>query len=397
MKPLMHPLTQMLLIAIFLLIGCKDKDLILDKPGNGPKPTPPASHKVLLSVDALPGETTVVNDLFAIISITNGQDQPVLSNHKVTLQHNGRYSTDTITLASGSYKISKFIIVDKNGIPRFATPFSGSQMGSQVQHPLSISFALPKPAVSTIAIDVLRVPAGADPQMWGYPAGAFNLPSSGDPDDNDPNAFTKIKVRPLIKVGDVVYDSIPVAFTLTSWNASGQPTVTNIAFAAGTNEVRLPKSAIRYDLQVNKWGITDVLSLQKEDVQEGALYQLGGSKEAKKLQWELGYKMVNGAWIAESKKVYQYDGSRLAKIIHQRKRSDNSIYVHRTEYFTYNSIGKVVMIVIKGENDAIISETNFNYAQDGKIAGMQQKEGAAQTTAQVSYTSGPGGTGISQA
>ena len=132
MKPLMHPLTQLLLIALFILIGCKDKDLILERPGNNPKPLPTASTKVLLTVENLPGETSMVNELFAMVTIVNELNQPVVTNQKVALNHFDKYVTDTLTLASGQYKISRFIIVDKNGHTRFATPVSGSEMAGQV-------------------------------------------------------------------------------------------------------------------------------------------------------------------------------------------------------------------------------------------------------------------------
>ncbi len=400
MKPLMQPLPQLLLIVLFLLIGCKDKDLIMERPGGGAQqPVPPASTKVVLTLDALPGETNIVNELFALISISNEKDQPVVLNQKMALQHDGKYVTDTITLTSGQYKINKFLIVDKSGFTKFATPLTGSEMGGQVQHPLAISFTLPKPTVSAIAIDVLRIAPGAQPEKYGYPAGAFNLPATQEPDETeipDPNPFIKIKVRPLIKIGDVVYDSIPVNFILTSWNAAGQPTVVHLNLPAGTNEVSLPKSAVRYDLLVSKWGTTDELSLQKEDVNEGAIYTLGGSKAAKKLKSELGFKMVKGAWVAETKNVYEYDGAgRLMKVLYHRKRTDNTPYIHATEYLDYNNMGKVEKIVKKDESNQLLSETTFQYAADGKIINMLQKQGSLQTVANVSYHSRPGSTGIS--
>lgn len=396
MKPLIQPLTQLLLIALFILVGCKDKDLILERPGNNPKPLPAASTKVLLTVESLPGEAAVVYDLFAMVTLVNELNQPVITNQKIALHHDGKYITDTLTLTSGQYKISRFTIVDKNGITRFATPLSGSEMAGQVQQPLYISFALPKPTVSTIAIDVLRIAAGAQPQQYGYPEGAFNLPAGDVPDETEGNSFIKIKVRPLVKIGDIVYDSIPVAFTLTSWNAAGQPTVTQVNFTPGTNEVSLPKAAVRYDLQVSKWGTVDELSLQKADVQEGTVYSLGGSKSAKMLKSELGFKWVKDAWVAETKKTFEYDGGgKLQKIILQRKRADNTPYVHSTEYFNYNALGKVASVEKKDESNTVISESTFSYAADGKLTGMQQKEGSAQTTASLSYSSRPGSTGIS--
>jgi len=397
MKLQLHPLNQLLLLALLLLIGCKDKDLILEKPGTGPKPTPTTSTKVVFSVESLPGETSIVNELFALVSIENSQNQPVVTNQKLALHHEGKYVTDTLTLSGGAFKITRFLIVDKNDVTRFVTPLAGSQMGAQVRYPLAVAFALPKPAPTNITLDVLRIEASAQPEKYGYPAGAFNLPSSnGDDGETDPTPFIKIKVRPLIKIGDVVYDSIPVAFTLTSWNAAGQPTLVRTNLVPGTNEISLPKAAVKYDLQVAKWGTVDELQLQKADVQEGALYTLGGSKSAKKLTSELSSKWINGAWLAESKKTFEYNGAgKLVKIIQLRKRADNSNYVHSTEYFTYNALGKIASVIKKDENNNVVSESAFTYAADGKLTGIKQKEGSTQTTASLNYSSRPGGTGIS--
>lgn len=163
---------------------------------------------------------------------------------------------------------------------------------------------------------------------------------------------------------------------------------------AGLSEISLPKAATRYDLQVAKWGTVDELSLQKGDVQEGAVYTLGGSKEAKKLSSEINYKMVNGAWVAEQKITYQYENSKLKKIIYQRKCADNSVFVHTTEDFTYNSNGWVEQIVKKNEANQVMMETSFNYNQSGKIVSMQQKEGDKLTIASVTYVGRTGRNGI---
>lgn len=397
MKRLLQPLTNLMLFALFMLIGCKDKDLIIERPGGRPQPVP-ASTKVVVTLESLPGETDVATDLFAVITVVDQQNQPVLTNKKVALNHDGNYVTDTLTLLKGQYKISRFLVVDKNNVTRFATPIAGSEMSGQVQHPLYISFTLPQPTASKIALDVLRLAAGAQPEKYGYPAGAFNLPNTQDPDETetpDPNPFIKIKVRPLIKIGDIVYDSVPVAFTLTSWNAAGQPTVSNLNLAPGTNEISLPKAAVKYDLQVKKWGTVDELSLLKQDVEEGAIYALGGSKAAKKLKSEILLKMVKGAWVAESRNVFEYDANgKLLKVLQQRKRADNSIYVHTTDYFSYNAAGQVEKIIKKDESNHVVKENVFSYNQEGKISSMLQKEGAAQTSANVTYTGRPGSTGI---
>ena len=391
MKPKLNSFFNLLLVIALLLASCNDKD-ILEKPGGG-KPQPPVNNKVVFTLEALPGETGIVANLSALVTIENSQNEAVILNQKLALQFDGKYVSDTLTLAGGDYKVTRFMLVDAANKTRFVTPVANSEMGGQVQKPLAIQFKLPQTTVSKLPMEVLRIGAGAQPEKYGYPAGAFNLPPSED-GETDPNPFMKIKVRPVIKIGDVVYDSIPVQFTLTSWNAAGQPTVTRLNLEAGLSEITLPKAATRYDLQVAKWGTVDELSLQKGDVQEGAVYTLGGSKEAKKLSSEINFKMVNGAWVAEQKISYQYEHNKLKKITYQRKRADNTVFVHSTEDFIYNGNGWVEQIVKKNEASQVMMETSFSYNQGGKIISMQQKEGDKLTTAAVSYIGRPGRTGI---
>jgi hypothetical protein len=165
---------------------------------------------------------------------------------------------------------------------------------------------------------------------------------------------------------------------------------------AGISEVSLPKSAAKYLLIVSKWGITDELPLEKKDIKEGTVYTLGGSKAAKKLKSEVVLKLVNGVYKPLSKNAFDYDeNGRLIQIIQYLKKPDNSTYIGSTDKFTYNSTGKVERIVKYGENNAVLSEINFSYDQQGKVIAMLQKEDGHQTDATVDYFFMNGQSGIS--
>lgn len=218
MKPKLQALFNLLLFFAVLLASCNDKD-IFEKPGGG-KPQHMVNNKVVFTLDALPGETGIVTNLSALVTIENAQNETIIPSQKLALRFEGMYVSDTLTLVSGDYKVTRFMIVDAANKTRFVTPVANSEMSGQVQKPLALYFKLPQTTVSRLYMDLLRIGAGAQPEKYGYPAGAFNLPPSEEP-QTDPNPFIKIKVRPLIKIGEVVYDSVPVAFTLTSWNAAG--------------------------------------------------------------------------------------------------------------------------------------------------------------------------------
>ena len=116
-----------------------------------------------------------------------------------------------------------------------------------------------------------------------------------------------IKLKAAITVGDVVYDSIPATFTITSWDANGVQHQKDTTLDAGAQEIQLPKAHSRFSFSVNKWGIHDQLVLNKADVTEGRIYTLGGTRAAKKLQSVTQYSFVNGAFVPSQRQVFAYD------------------------------------------------------------------------------------------
>jgi hypothetical protein len=119
--------------------------------------------------------------------------------------------------------------------------------------------------------------------------------------------FFSIRLKAAITVGDVAYDSIPATFTITTWDANGIAQQKDTALDAGAQIIYLPKKAARYSLKLNKWGVTDEKILNKADMTEGALYQLGGHKEARKLQWVNEYTWANGVYTLTAKQHFEYD------------------------------------------------------------------------------------------
>jgi hypothetical protein len=121
---------------------------------------------------------------------------------------------------------------------------------------------------------------------------------------DDPNGLLKIRVQPLIRIGDIVYDSIPVTLNVLTWSNTGQLNTVNHTLHPGTNEILLSKAATKYQLKISKWGTYDEMTLQRSQVQEGGLYSLGGSTAAKKLSEVLTYKLINNNYVPETRAVY---------------------------------------------------------------------------------------------
>ena len=385
MKKVMLQIPLLLTGLLVFMIGCKKDDFRNPTPppqggGNGQH-----SNVIRFNIDSLPGERIGLNGLSALITIENEQNQPVVIEKRIALQFGGKYFSDTVLLPNGSYKLTRFLVVEDT-LKRFATPIANSPKASLVQRPLSISFALPQSAMSTISIEVARIASGDQPESFGYPKGTWTTPADNPPPVPIPSV--KIKIKPMIKIGDIIYDSIPVNFTWITWDASGKMIATaKIALPAGTNEVTLPGNAYKYNLQVERWGIHDEIELLKTNIQEGTVYSLGGSMAAKKLKSELVYKWVNGAYQSVSKNAYEYDANgRLSQIVSYLRKADNTPYIATTDEFSYNATGKVERIKRYDSSNAPVSQTNFRYDVQGKIIGLSQTEGNKYTSGEITYS-----------
>ena len=383
-------LLQMLLPYLGLVVfafGCKKDDF------RNPSTPPPhgggngqVSNVIRFNIDSLPGERIGLNGLSAVITIINEQNQPVLTDKKISLQFGGKYLSDTLVLPNGNYKLTKFLVVEDT-IKRFATPVANSPKASAVQRPLSISFALPKSTLSTIDIEVARIADGDQPESFGYPKGTWNTTGGTVPPPPIP-ATVKLKIKPMIKVGEITYDSIPVNFTWITWDATGKMIATQrIPLPAGINEVTLPGNAYKYSLQVERWGIHDEIEVLKTNIEEGTVYSLGGSKAAKKLKSELVYKWVDGAYQSLSKNTYEYDANgRLSQILYHLRRADNSPYLAMTDKFSYNAAGKVQRINRYDEHNVLKSETVFDYDQQGRYKRASLTEENNFTQGEITYS-----------
>jgi len=212
-----------------------------------------------------------------------------------------------------------------------------------------------------------------------------NQPHQGGGGQQQPQVL-KIKVQAIIKIGDIVYDSIPASFTLTSYDSSMQPHLLNIRLKPGVNEISIPANHIRYRLLVREWNHSDEMTLDRNNIQEDVIYTLGGAKAAKKMKYELNAVLVNGTYRAESKTEYQYDASgKLVKVLLFKKRTNGDVYIAATEDLIYQD-GKVTESIKRDENGNEISKLFIGYDQQGKIKSFKQSRAGEETNGTVSYT-----------
>ena len=189
-----------------------------------------------------------------------------------------------------------------------------------------------------------------------------------------PTGDFALKVKAAITVGDVVYDSIPATFTITSWDRSGLMHQRTIELAAGTQTVYLPKAHTKYRIQL-------------------ATYVLGGSKAAKKLSEEVGYQFKDGSYQLYNKMTYTYDNEgRLKEIGNYFINGEEPtprLELYRVDRFLYNGnrVEKIESIDKQTPGENVIEYSAFTWNGEGKIIGINYGEAGSTASCRMEYTS----------
>lgn len=375
---LLNQLLQFFLLTA-LLAACSKQPLEpIPTPDGQPQGPQPKSSVSFVVNQPLEGGPYHSSNLTAVVTIVNKENVVVVDEKQLSLNLDGSIQTESLLLSNGQYKLTRFRLVYGSVQTHFVSPITGSPKASGVQKPLELAFTMPANS-NKVGVDVLKVAAGEEPGQYGYPAGTF------DNHQEENNPYLKVKIKASMQIGDVLYDSLSAALTLTTWNQQGEMTTSYLSLKAGINEVPVLKTALRYKFAVSKWGTTDEMTLERQQVDTVTVYSLGGSKAARKLKSELTYVLVNGRSVPESKidYVYNLDG-RLFRVYHYQRDAENKPYLAMAENFHYvgNRLDKITRL--DGKNVSLGS-TSFRFDQQGKVIRMVQEEAGQVTNAVVDY------------
>ena len=382
-------LSLMSLLFLALLSACK-KDPPVVPPGNGhPDPLMERVFRFVFNNPA--GQPNVVTELTAYITATNNKNEPVYTNKKVTITFEQKYRTAKLTLPKGNYRLTGLLIKQGDTAVVFASPIAGSLKAEFVQHPLSTVINLDEKVEKEILVEVLPVGKNDSPQSFGYPEGSF-----GNVPEEEPENDKRIFIRPIIKIGDLVYDSIPVQLVLRSFDVHGNMEYRAISLPAGLQSIYLPKNAVRYTLTVSKWGTRDEIVIEKKDVEEDSIYIIGGTKEAKLLKTVFENKVVNGVSKPLTKTEYQYHSNgELKQLLTWAKRPDQTTFLQKRHEFDYVS-GNITAVRLYDEHNALAVSSRFDYDATNRVISMEEKAGADETRATVAYIGLETSSGITQ-
>jgi len=346
-------------------------------------PAPLEMNTFRIMLDTLhDGSAYDTSDLFAFVTIKNDKDEDVLSNKKLLISFNGKYVTEKIKLDAGNYKISSFIISNGDSFTQFAAPKANSAKASEVQKPLNISFKLENADIFDLPVEVAKVLNEDKAENFGYQTADFKVQTI------DENKFIKVKLQAVITVGDINYDNIPALFKLSSWDSNGIVSEKDTLLAGGVNEVLLPKSGVKYQFKLNKWGVSDEMTINKDQINEAVVYTLGGAKSSKKLRLEEQFTFTQAGYMPSGKTIYSYDpNGNLKQIDFYDKRpqfSDLRLAWSKVYVYTNGKLGRINYISDQGVPFGYL-EITYN-AQGTKIVNMKESSYDQFTNANVEHT-----------
>ena len=230
--------------------------------------------------------------------------------------------------------------------------------------------------------DYLPAPA-AEPTQPGQPSGGVQQPGVDS---------ATLQLKLAIKVGDVLYDSVPYTAYITSFHGAQQVNYQNFDLPGGTQKITLYGTHDRYHIKVTKWGLSDEITVTKQELQTKGVITLGGTKAAKKLQKEEVFTFIpaTGTYQAQGKTLYKYDGAgRLLRAIYYQKYPQHAeLKLTLVDKFVYEASGRLDRIDrFDADRDTTMvpaSFTAFNYDGQGRVAQIYNNQ-TTETAARVSY------------
>jgi Concanavalin A-like lectin/glucanases superfamily len=224
------------IICLVLLFSCQTENIIEPLNENG---------KLELSISAeklnkIIAKVTTEGITNVVVDIEDGTGQSIYSNKVIRLFNlNGEYISEPISIATGNYKLTKFLITDDINTVLYATPVEGSQTAYLVNNPLSIDFSINKDETKKIVPEVLNT-TNYTAEDFGYATFGFNIVETFN-----------------FKIGVFIYDESILNYKLTTadvkvFNNSDQ--LYSGSLVDSTNSIVMKDSSATYTLLVQKSG-----------------------------------------------------------------------------------------------------------------------------------------------
>jgi hypothetical protein len=180
------------------------------------------------------------NAKYIVVSIVKDDGTNVINSEKIALfNFNGVLISNPVSLLTGDYELSQFLILDSADNVILATPFEGSEKAYLVNDPLNISFTIEKDVVCKLIPEVLSL-EGSTPEQFGY--ATFS--------------FSEISTLNFL-VTTFIYDASVENFILTTAAikvSANSKVIYNGNLEAITNNIAVNDEFENYTIEINKEG-----------------------------------------------------------------------------------------------------------------------------------------------
>jgi len=360
----------LLLISIVfaLLFSCSKKS------DNYPQVPPVSADTNAYVMWTVSGVQQTNKQLYALVTVTDNSGMPIITNKKLTLDEiQGTYKTDKLLLPKGSYKLSKFIVVQATDTAAYAVPLANTAKAPQVTRPLPADFSIAQFGINGHGLAVLKVNSTDRPDQFGYTDADFGFLS-----------WTNLDVKLKINVGQVAYDGLPGTLHVDAVNNDGGHWLREIELQKGTTHIRVPRQYVTYTFKVHKWNTTAEKVLNQQEIKAGMMLNLEGNRQPKRLVEEATFLQNNLSYIPESRSEYFYGANGLLEI----KTYQKSLIVSGlplTNIYRFIYTGGVLNTINRYDAaNTFNGYTAFEY-QAGRISTMSNKSYDVHTGAAVSY------------
>jgi len=358
-------------VSILLFAACSKT------PESLPQPVPgQPDHTAYLQLSAN-GVQFSGQQLYALLSIENKSGMAVVTNKKVTLDYiQGVYKTDKIALAKGEYSLSKFIVLKSSDTAAYATPRTNSPKAAQVTSPLSFSFLVAQKGINNSSVEVLKIAETDAAASFGYTAEDFGF-----------QAHLNLNVKLKIRVGHVIYDSLPGKLKIDAVNGTENHWSREIDLKKGFSPVSVPEQYSTFTFEISKWNIVAKKVFSRSALQTGMMIELEAIRQPKRLVEEKSFIENSSGLVPDSRTEYFYNGvNRLSEIKNYQKSIQVSGLPLTNIYkFSYNG---TILDSIKrfAADNSSTGYTAFTYNAN-RIANIHNRSYDQETGAAIEYLS----------
>lgn len=217
---------------------------------------------------------TIDSPAAVVVTIEDQSGKTLYNNERVNLYNmNGYFISNPLSLIPGEYKLTKFLVIDKNNKVIYLTPMAGSPKAYLVNNPLPISFNVRKDDVTKVVPQVISA-LNNKPEDYGYATFSFDILKTFD-----------------FLIGVFIYNDNSQNFEMTTAHLTitGDSSFFQKDLPAATDTLTINDSNSKYILNITKDGYnswsdtltTDELKLHYRSEDKGPLKVILFKEDAK--------------------------------------------------------------------------------------------------------------------